>query len=288
MAVDSAALIKVLNKTCLNALQSAAGLCLSRTNASVEIEHWLVKLVEQSDTDLNKIFRQFEINPSVVLRDLTKVLDGFRTGNQRKPTLSLSIDRLIQAAWVTASIQYQSPEVRSGMLLLALLSDDELARTARNSSRELAKIKPDELQPGLMKITAGSCEDDGEGREDAGEAAESGGEGKSVASRTPALDQYTINLTERAKKGEIDPVIGREAEVRQMVDILIRRRQNNPILTGEAGVGKTAVVEGLARRIAGGDVPPVLQVGLAANPRPGPASGWARGSRGSLRTASSR
>ncbi|APW62198.1 type VI secretion system ATPase TssH [Paludisphaera borealis] len=257
MAVDSAALIKVLNKTCLNALQSAAGLCLSRTNPSVEIEHWLVKLVEQADTDLNKIFRHFEINPSNVLRELTKVIDGFRTGNQRTPALSQSIDRLIQAAWVVASIQYQTPQVRSGVLLLALLEHEELGRLARNSSRELAKIKPDQLQPNLIKITAGSCEDEG-APEAAAQGSEAGGPSTGV-SRSPALDQYTINLTERAKKGEIDPVIGREAEVRQMVDILIRRRQNNPILTGEAGVGKTAVVEGLARRIAAGDVPPALK-----------------------------
>ena len=257
MAVDSAALIKVLNRTCLNALQSAAGLCLSRTNPSVEIEHWLVKLVEQSDADLARIFRHFEVDASNVLRDLTKVIDGFRTGNQRTPALSQSIDRLIQAAWIVASIQYHSPEVRSGFLLLALLEDGELGRLARNSSREFAKIKPDQLQPNLLKITAGSCEDAGVPEPEARGA--EGGQGTAGVSRTPALDQYTINLTERAQKGEIDPVIGREAEVRQMVDILIRRRQNNPILTGEAGVGKTAVVEGLARRIAEGDVPPALK-----------------------------
>jgi type VI secretion system protein VasG len=257
MAVDSAALIKVLNKTCLNALQAAAGLCLSRTNPSVEIEHWLIKLVEQPDADLSKVFRHFEVNPSIVLRDLTRVVDGFRTGNQRNPTLSLSIDRLIQAAWVVASLQYHAPQVRSGILLLALLEDEEFGRLARNSSRELAKIKADQLQPNLFKITAGSCED--EGAPEVGAPSAEGGGAATGVSRSPALDQYTINLTERAKKGEIDPVIGREAEVRQMVDILIRRRQNNPILTGEAGVGKTAVVEGLARRIAEGDVPPALK-----------------------------
>ena len=109
MGVDSAALIKTLNKTCLNALQAAAGLCLSRTNPSVEIEHWLVKLVELPDTDLTRIFRHFEVDTSHLLRDLTQVIDGFRTGNQRTPTLSLKIDQLIRAAWVLASIQYQAP-----------------------------------------------------------------------------------------------------------------------------------------------------------------------------------
>ncbi len=259
MGVDSAALIKTLNKTCLNALQSSAGLCLSRTNPSVEIEHWLVKLIELPDTDLVRIFRNFEVDTSRLLRDLTQVLDGFRSGNQRTPTLSLKIDQLIRAAWVTASIQYQARQVRSGTLLLALLDDEGLGRQARDSSRELGKIKTDLLQPNLMKLVAGSSEDEGPagaepGAPGAGSAQRPGG-----MSQTPSLDQFTINLTDRAKKGEIDPVIGREAEVRQMVDILIRRRQNNPILTGEAGVGKTAVVEGLARRIAEGDVPPALK-----------------------------
>ena len=260
MAVDSGALIKTLNKTCLNALQSAAGLCLSRSNPSVEIEHWLVKIAELPDSDLTRIFRQFEVDTSRLLRDLTKVIDGFRTGNQRTPTLSLRIDQLVRAAWVTASVQYQARQIRSGTLLLALLDDEELGRIARDSSRELAKIKVEVLQPNLLKIVAGSAEDEGpesSGRAegpDAGERSSGGG-----VSQSPALDQFTVNLTDRAKKGQIDPVIGRDAEVRQMVDILIRRRQNNPILTGEAGVGKTAVVEGLALRIAQGDVPAVLK-----------------------------
>ncbi len=160
MGVDSGALIKTLNKTCLNGLQAAAGLCLSRTNPTVEIEHWLIKLVEVTDTDLTRIFRHFEVDPSHLLRDLTRVVDGFRTGNQRTPTLSIKIDRLIRAAWVTASIQYQARQVRSGMLLLALLDDDELGRQARDSSRELGKIKADLLQPNLMKLVAGSSEEE--------------------------------------------------------------------------------------------------------------------------------
>jgi type VI secretion system protein VasG len=257
MGVDSAALIKTLNPNCLNALQAAAGLCLSRTNPSVEIEHWLVKLIEVSDSDLTRIFQHFEVDPSRLLADLTRVLDHFRTGNQRTPTLSLRIDQLIRHAWVLSSILYQTPKIRSGVLLLALLDDDELRRLAREASRELGEIKAELLQANLMKLVAGS-------REEPGPADESApGRGADVkpagVTQTPALDQYTINLTERATRGEIDPVIGREAEVRQMVDILIRRRQNNPILTGEAGVGKTAVVEGLALRIAEGDVPAVLK-----------------------------
>ncbi len=259
MGVDSAALIKTLNKTCLNALQSAAGLCLSRTNPSVEVEHWLLKLVELPDSDLTRIFRNFEVDTSHLHRDLTRVIDGFRTGNQRTPTLSLKIDQLVRAAWVLASIQFQARQVRSGTLLLALLDDEELGTLARDASRELGKIKIDLLQPNLMNLVAGSSEDEGPAGADATAPGATAGQQPSGMTKTPSLDQFTINLTDRARKGEIDPVIGREAEVRQMVDILIRRRQNNPILTGEAGVGKTAVVEGLARRIAEGDVPPALK-----------------------------
>ena len=258
MGVDSGALIKTLNSTCLNALQAAAGLCLSRSNPTVELEHWLMKLAEAANTDLTRIFRQFDVDPARLQRDLTKVMDQFRTGNQRTPTLSLRIDQLVRDAWVLSSIQYRAPKVRSGMLLLALLDDDQLARLARDASRELAKVDAAVLKANLMKLVTGSAEDEGPPVEAV--AGESGpGAGAAGVTQTPGLDQYTINLTDRARKGEIDPVIGREAEVRQMVDILIRRRQNNPILTGEAGVGKTAVVEGLALRLAQGDVPNVLK-----------------------------
>jgi type VI secretion system protein VasG len=233
------------------------GLCVSRTNSSVEVEHWLVKLIEVPDGDLTRIFRQFDVDPARLLADLTRVLDHFRRGDTRTPTLSLRIDQLIRHAWVLSSIVYQSPKVRSGVLLLALLDDEDLRRLAREASRELGAIKADVLQANLMKLVAGSSEEPGPAAE---AVPGSGGGARPVGvTQTPALDQYTINLTERATNGEIDPVIGREAEVRQMVDILIRRRQNNPILTGEAGVGKTAVVEGLALRIAQGDVPAVLK-----------------------------
>ena len=261
MGVDSGALIKTLNKTCLNALQSAAGLCLSRTNPSVEVEHWLIKLIDLPDSDLTRIFKNFEVDSSHLTRDLTRVIDSFRRGNDRTPTLSLRVDQLVRNAWVLASIQYQARQIRSGTLLLALLEDEELGRLARDSSKELAKIKVELLQPNLMRLVTGSSEDEGPSAASATGPGAGAGEGAKQGgmSQTPSLDQFTINLTERAKSGQIDPVIGREAEVRQMVDILIRRRQNNPILTGEAGVGKTAVVEGLALRLAAGDVPEVLK-----------------------------
>jgi type VI secretion system protein VasG len=256
MGLDSGSLIKTLNKTCLDALQAAAGLCLSRTNPSVEVEHWLLKLAEAPDTDLTRLFRHFEVDPSRLQAELTRAIDRFRTGNARTPLLSTQIDELIRGAWVITSIQYRASQVRSGVLLLALLSDDKLGRLAREASRELAKISAESLWSGLAAVVAGSAEDRPTTDESsAGEpTARAEGPGK-----TPALDRYTVDLTGRARAGEVDPVLGRDFEIRQMVDILIRRRQNNPILTGEAGVGKTAVVEGFAQRVAAGDVPPALR-----------------------------
>jgi len=160
MGVDSGAVIKSLNKTCVNSLQAAAGLCLSRTNYSVEIEHWLLKLTEVHDSDLTRIFRHFEVNTAHLQRDLTKALDRLKTGNARTPTLSPSIDELIRSAWVLASLQYQSRQVRSGFLLLALLEDEQLGRLARDASTEFAKIKVEILASGMASLIAGSAEEE--------------------------------------------------------------------------------------------------------------------------------
>jgi type VI secretion system protein VasG len=259
MGVDSGALIKTLNRACLSALQKAAALCRSRTNHAVEIEHWLLELIESRDGDLARIFREFDVDASRLGRDLNRVIDGLPGGNQRTPTLSLRIDELIRSAWVLSSVQFQARQVRSAVLLLALLEHKELGRLARDASRELARIKTEVLTNNLAKLVVGSAEDDAAPAATEPAPASSPADSDGPVSQTPALDQYTVNLTERAAAGRIDPIIGREAEIRQMLDILVRRRQNNPILTGEAGVGKTAVVEGLALRIAQGDVPPALR-----------------------------
>jgi len=251
-------LIGKLNTACRKSLESAAGLCLSHTHYDVELEHFFIKLLDINDTDLQKILRYFEINESHLIGDLTRAIEEFKTGNARTPALSPRIPQMIKEAWLVASLDYQVRAIRSGHILIALLSNAEMARTMYASSSLLKKIAVTTLTDSFADLTAGSVEEAEEGTAQA--ASTSGAVPSSgVAGKGQALAQYTVNLTDRAKKGEIDPVLGRDTEIRQMVDILIRRRQNNPILTGEAGVGKTAVVEGFALRIAEGDVPPPLR-----------------------------
>jgi type VI secretion system protein VasG len=257
MNVNIKSLIGRLNDTCRGALEGAAGLCLSRTNYDVEVEHYLLKLVEATGTDLSRILARFEVDNAKLSRDITRALDRLKTGNTRTPALSPRIPKLIQDAWLLASVDYGASKIRSGHLILALLSDDDLARLARDVSKELTLISVETLAKSLSDISAGSEEDKAaaaaSGTAQGGEPA-LGGDGKKKS-----LDQFTIDLTAKARKGDIDPVLGRDFEIRQVVDILTRRRQNNPILTGEAGVGKTAVVEGFALRIAQGDVPQPLK-----------------------------
>ncbi len=257
MNINLKGLIGKLDDTCRRALEGAAGLCLSRTHYDVDIEHLLTKLLEMSNTDVHKICRHYGIDQSRLTRDITRTLDRFKTGNARTPTLAPRVPRLINEAWSLASIEYGVNRVRSGHLMLALLAEDDFARMMREMSPEVQKISAEDLHAQLPKIVSESAEDLEEVQVGGVETSTAGG--VPHASRTPAIDQFTIDLTARAKQGQVDPVLGRDAEIRQVIDILTRRRQNNPILTGEAGVGKTAVVEGLALRIVAGDVPPPLQ-----------------------------
>jgi type VI secretion system protein VasG len=254
--VNLKSLIAKLNDTSRRALESAAGLCLSRSNYNVEIEHWLLKILELTDSDLARLLRYYEIEQARLTRELTRSIDRLKTGNTRPPALSVKIVDLVREAWVLASIEFGAPAVRTGHLLLAMLADDDLLRLTRETMPELARISADALRREMRDIVSGSAEDEPAGRESSGEAPAGG---PALGGKTPALDQFTVDLTLRARQGKIDPVLGRDFEVRQVVDILTRRRQNNPILTGEAGVGKTAVVEGFALRIAAGDVPPPLK-----------------------------
>jgi type VI secretion system protein VasG len=260
MNVNLKSLVGRLNDTCRGALEGAAGLCLSRTNYDVEIEHILAKLLSEDDTDLHKICRHYEINTDRLEKDVSVALDRLKTGNSRTPGLSDRLPEWFQNAWLLASVDYGAARVRSGHLLLALLSNSSTARLARDVSKEFAHISVESLQKDLPNITQDSSE--ARGAAALGETAASSN-GANVATgvpgKTKALDQYTEDLTGKAAAGKIDPILGRDFEIRQIVDILTRRRQNNPILTGEAGVGKTAVVEGFALRIHQGDVPDPLK-----------------------------
>jgi type VI secretion system protein VasG len=250
-------LIGKLNEQCRSALEAAAGLCLTRTNYDVDIEHLLMKLMELPDSDLAAILRRYEVDASRLARDLTRALEQLKTGNARTPALSPRIPRLIQEAWLMSSVDYGAPRIRSGHLLTALLTNENLARLARDISKEFGAISAEALRRDLPKITMGSAEDKIFPSSSDTDAQEGGR--ANVSAGTKALEQFTIDLTLRARGGQIDPVLGRDFEIRQVIDILTRRRQNNPILTGEAGVGKTAIVEGFALRIAAGEVPEQLK-----------------------------
>lgn len=258
MATPLKTLIGKLNQTCRQAAERAASLCMAQGHYEVDLEHLFLALLEKPASDFSIVARRSGIEASVLEADLNAEIRGFKNGNTRTPVFSPHLPRLFEHAWLIASLDTQTTRIRSGHLLLALLTEPDLAALARRGSRLFESFRLEELKHDFAALTAGSEE---AGQSVALDDGAAQGEAASPAaglSKTPALDQYTTNLTERAREGRIDPVIGRDAEIRQMIDILTRRRQNNPILTGEAGVGKTAVVEGLALRIVAGDVPPAL------------------------------
>ncbi len=245
-------LVDRLNETGRKSLEAAAAFTLSRSNYNVEVEHWLMKLSDLNGSDFVAILRHFGVDEGRLHSDLTKELDRLQTGNGRAPSVAPDTVEMIKQAWMLAALEQDGAKVRTGHLLWALLADEQLSRRVRGVSSQLGKIAPEQLKAGFAAITAGTDED---------EAAPASGEPGAPARPAAggALEQYTQDLTEAARAGRIDPILGRDDEIRQVIDILTRRRQNNPILTGEAGVGKTAVVEGFALRIAAGDVPDALK-----------------------------
>jgi type VI secretion system protein VasG len=259
MSLNLKSLISKLDDATRSALEAAAGLCVSRTHYDIEIEHYLLKAIDSSDNDIAFILKQYGVDKSRLTTELQRSLDRLKTGNARSPAFSPLLVKMLTEAWTVATIEYDARQIRTGFTLLALFSNDELTRLIRDVSKELQLIPPEALRNDFFTITAKSKE---ESEPFAPAAAAPGvGEGPRPpgSGKTPHLDQYTVNLTVNAKAGKIDTVLGRDQEIRQVVDILMRRRQNNPILTGEAGVGKTAVVEGFALRLSMGDVPPSLR-----------------------------
>ena len=264
MSTPLKTLIAKLNPTCRQATERAASNCLSRGHYEVDLEHLFLALLDEPASDATLVLRASRIDAHALRADLERELQRLKTGNARTPVFSVHLIALFEQAWLLASLDAQIGRIRSGHLLLALLSAPDLAQFAQRMSPLFRDVRVTDLKHKFDELTVGSCEAernpaasddaDGDDRDASLQPAQSGG-----PSKTPALDTYTTNLTQRARDGHIDPVIGREAEIRQTIDILMRRRQNNPIMTGEAGVGKTAVVEGLALRIAADDVPTPLK-----------------------------
>ncbi len=258
------ALFGKLNPLAYKSIEGATVFCKLRGNPYVELVHWVIQLLETDQSDLQAIVRHHQLDPAALARDVTAALDRLPRGSTAISDFSEHITLAVQQAWVYATLRYGDAQVRSGTLLLAMLSTPTLRNTLIAISRQFEKIKADDLADALPALVARTGEA-GLGAQD-GSALAAGQPGQADGAMAPAamgrqeaLKKFTVNLTVKAAQGEIDPVTGRDDEIRQIVDILMRRRQNNPLLTGEAGVGKTAVVEGFALRMARGDVPPPLQ-----------------------------
>jgi type VI secretion system protein VasG len=262
--ISRVALFGKLNKLGYQAVESAAVFCKLRGNPYVEIIHWFHQILQGQDSDLHRLIQFYGLDPARLAAEMTRALDALPRGASSITDISAHIDNALERAWVYASLKYKSPQVRTGHIVLGMLKTPELRTILTGMSQEFGKIKPDTLAEEFADAVAGSPEDglspqDGSALSGSRPGEGSGAMAPAAMGKEEALAQFCTDLTQAARDGKIDPIVGRDEEIRQVVDVLMRRRQNNPILTGEAGVGKTAVVEGFALRIARGDVPPALK-----------------------------
>jgi len=259
MHVDTKALVNKLNSTCKRALESAAALCVSKTHYNVELEHFLLRLLEAASSDVQIVLRYYEIDVSSILKQLQGVVDKFQTGNTTQTALSPHILTALEEAWMVSSLQLEDEHIRSGAILMSVLDTEALRGILLESCPLLLRISRESYRDNMRELLQNSPEAKENSKRANSFKSKSDQSPAQVTANTTALNQFTIDMTEQARLGNLDPIYGRDREIRQLIDVLSRRRQNNPILVGEAGVGKTAVVEGLAQRIASGGVPPSLK-----------------------------
>ncbi len=263
--ISRTALFGKLNSLAYKSVESATVFCKMRGNPYVELVHWLNMVLQLQDSDLHHIVNHYDLDPSRLASDMTASLDSLPRGATSISDFSPHLEDAVERAWVYSSLLFNESQVRTGHMVIALLKAPGLKAVLPGISTEFNKIKVEDLSDSFGAVVDGSPEDalaaqDGTrvgGGVAPGET--SGAVAPAAMGKQEALAQFSVDLTETARSGSLDPILGRDDEIRQIIDILMRRRQNNPILTGEAGVGKTAVVEGFAQRIASDDIPPPLR-----------------------------
>jgi type VI secretion system protein VasG len=262
--ISRVALFGKLNSLCYRAIESSTVFCKLRGNPYVELVHWLHQILQLQDSDLARIIKQYDIDLATLARDLTAALDRLPRGSTSVTDLSSQLEESVERAWVYGTLMFGESQIRSGHLVIGMLKTNSLRNALLAMSKQFEKIKVEHLGDNFASLLGASPEaqmtaTDGFSGGGAAPGEAAGAIAPAAMGKQEALKKFTVDLTEQARSGKMDPIVGRDDEIRQMVDILMRRRQNNPIMVGEAGVGKTAVVEGFAQRIARGDVPPALK-----------------------------